>query len=59
MVKFPAKILIFWQPSPRRSIVIYLTFMLFIALLISGCDLVDQLADLGDSVSDLIGEGIE
>jgi hypothetical protein len=58
MVKFPAKIKIIWQPSPRMSIMIYLILMLIFALLLSGCDLVDQLADLGDSVSDLIGEGI-
>lgn len=58
MLKFPAKILMIWQPSPRQTIVIYLTLMLFFALLLSGCDLVDQLANLGDSVSDLIGEGI-
>lgn len=58
MVKFPAKILMIWQPSPRQSIVIYLTLMLIFALLLSGCDLVDQLSNLGDSIGDLIGDGI-
>ena len=58
MVKFPAKILMIWQPSPRQSIVIYLTLMLICALLLSGCDLVDQLGNLGDSVGDLIGDGL-
>ncbi len=58
MVKFPAKILMIWQPSPRQSIVIYLTLMLIFALLLSGCDLVDQLSNLGDSVGDLIGDGL-
>jgi hypothetical protein len=58
MEKIPAKILMVWQPSPGQSIMIYLILMLIFALLLSGCDLVDQLANLGDSVSDLIGEGI-
>ena len=58
MEKFPAKILMVWQPSQRQSTLLYLILMLIFALLLSGCDLVDQLANLGDSVSELIGEGI-